>query len=111
VRRTLQSSGYNVVEAGNAGDAVRLAEEYGETIDFLITDLIMPETSGRDLAQTISALRPGIKVLYMSGYSDNTVLHHGMVTSDMEFIAKPFTRDKLLEKVRQVLTAGNGDSR
>ncbi len=80
-------------------------------IDFLITDLIMPETSGRDLAQTVSALRPGIKVLYMSGYSDNTVLHHGMVTSDMEFIAKPFTQDKLLEKIRQVLATGNGDPR
>lgn len=111
VRRTLVSNGYNVVEAGNAGDAVRLAEEYGGVIDFLITDLIMPETSGRDLAQTISALRPGIKVLYMSGYSDNTVLQHGMVSPDMEFIAKPFTQDKLLEKIRQVLTTGNGDSR
>jgi two-component system cell cycle sensor histidine kinase/response regulator CckA len=111
VRRTLQSNGYNVVEAGNAGDAVRLAEEYRGTIDFMITDLIMPETSGRDLAQTISALRPGIKVLYMSGYSDNTVLQRGMVSSDMEFIAKPFTQDRLLEKIRQVLTTGNGDSR
>jgi CheY-like chemotaxis protein len=111
VRRTLQSNGYNVVEAGNAGDAVRLAQDYGGKIDFMITDLIMPETSGRDLAQTVSALRPGIKVLYMSGYSDNTVLQHGMVSSDMEFIAKPFTQDKLLEKIRQVLTTGNGDSR
>ncbi|NIN70619.1 MAG: response regulator [Gemmatimonadetes bacterium] len=111
VRRTLVSNGYNVVEAGNAGDAVRLAEEYGGVIDFLITDLIMPETSGRDLAQTISALRPGIKVLYMSGYSDNTVLHHGMVSSDMEFIAKPFTQEKLLEKIRQVLATSNGDPR
>jgi len=111
VRRTLQSNGYNVVEAGNAGDAVRLAQDYRGKIDFMITDLIMPETSGRDLAQTVSALRPGIKVLYMSGYSDNTVLQHGMVSSDMEFIAKPFTQERLLEKIRQVLTTGNGDSR
>ncbi|UCC73783.1 MAG: PAS domain S-box protein [Gemmatimonadota bacterium] len=111
VRRTLEGNGYNVIETRSAGEAVLLAEEYASTIDFLITDLIMPETSGRDLAQTISALRPGIKVLYMSGYSDNAVQRHGMVSSDMEFIAKPFTQDKLLEKIRQVLATRSTDSK
>jgi PAS domain S-box-containing protein len=104
VRRTLEDGGYTVLEARGAGEAVRMAEYHRGPIDFLITDLIMPETSGRDLAQTLAALRPGIKVLYMSGYSDNAVLRHGMLGSDMEFIAKPFTQDGLLGKIRQVLT-------
>jgi PAS domain S-box-containing protein len=105
VRRTLEGSGYTVLEAHGAGEAVRLAEQYVGPIHFLITDLIMPETSGRDLAQTVAALRTGIKVLYMSGYSDNAVLRHGMLSPDMDFIAKPFTQEKLLEKVRQILAA------
>ncbi len=103
VRKTLESNGYHVVEAGSAAEAARVAQYYEGPIDFLITDLIMPETSGRDLAQTVTALRPGIRVLYMSGYSDNAVLRHGMLSPDMEFIAKPFTQELLLEKVRRVL--------
>jgi CheY-like chemotaxis protein len=103
VRKTLESNGYYVVEAGSAAEAARVAQYYEGPIDFLITDLIMPETSGRDLAQTVTALRPGIRVLYMSGYSDNAVLRHGMLSPDMEFIAKPFTQELLLEKVRRVL--------
>ncbi len=103
VRKTLEANGYFVVEARSAAEATRLAQNHKGPIDFLITDLIMPETSGRDLAQTIGALRPDVKVLYMSGYSDNVVLRHGMLSPDMEFIAKPFTQQKLLEKVREVL--------
>lgn len=103
VRKTLESNGYLVVEAGSAAEAARVAQYYEGPIDFLITDLILPETSGRDLAQTIAALRPDVRVLYMSGYSDNAVLRHGMLSPDMEFIAKPFTQELLLEKVRRVL--------
>ncbi len=104
VRRTLEEGGYTVLEAHGAGEAVRLAENHPGPIDLLITDLIMPETSGRDLAQTLTALRPSIRVLYMSGYSDNAVLGRGILSPDMDFIAKPFTQDRFLDKVRQVLT-------
>jgi signal transduction histidine kinase/ActR/RegA family two-component response regulator len=103
VRRTLESNGYDVIEAHSAAEAARLAQHHSGPIDFLITDLIMPETSGQDLAQTICALRPGVKVLYMSGYSDKAVLQQGMLSSDMDFLAKPFTQEMLLAKVRQVL--------
>ena len=105
VRKTLESGGYCVVEAGSAAEAARLAQDYNGPIDFLITDLIMPETSGRDLAQTVAALRPGVRVLYMSGYSDSAVLRQGMLSPDMEFIAKPFTQEMLLDKVRRILDA------
>jgi PAS domain S-box-containing protein len=106
VRKTLESSGYTVVEAQSAAEATRLAEQYTGPIDCLITDLIMPETSGRDLAQTVAALRPEIRVLYMSGYSDNAVLRQGILSPEMEFIAKPFTQERLLSKVRHVLDTG-----
>ncbi len=110
VRKTLEASGYTVVEARNAAEAAQQARDYEGPIDFLITDLIMPETSGRDLAQTVTALRPSVKVLYMSGYSDNAVLRHGMLSPEMEFIAKPFTQERLLDKVRRVLDTSNSDS-
>ncbi len=103
VRKTLESNGFTVVEARTGAEAKRLADDFPASIDFLITDLVMSEISGRDLAQQVAALRPGIKVLYMSGYSDNAVLRHGMLTPDMEFLAKPFTQEKLLDKVRQIL--------
>jgi two-component system cell cycle sensor histidine kinase/response regulator CckA len=105
VRRTLEGSGYTVVEARDVGEATQLASEYEGPIDFLITDLIMPEMSGRDLARRVAELRPDVRVLYMSGYSDHTVLRQGMLSPDMEFLAKPFTRESLLDKVREILDA------
>jgi len=105
VRRTLEGSGYTVVEARDVREATRLASEYEGPIDFLITDLIMPEMSGRDLARRVAQLRPDVRVLYMSGYSDNAVLRQGMLSPDMQFLAKPFTRESLLDKVREILDA------
>jgi len=105
VRRTLEGSGYTVVEARDVGEATQLASEYEGPIDFLITDLIMPEMSGRDLARQVAQLRPDVRVLFMSGYSDHTVLRQGMLSPDMQFLAKPFTRESLLDKVREILDA------
>jgi nitrogen-specific signal transduction histidine kinase/ActR/RegA family two-component response regulator len=110
VRRTLQSGGYVVLEARNAGQAVRLAREYDGPIDFLVTDLIMPDMSGRELAKRVAAYRPLVRVLYMSGYSDNAVLGQGMLTPEMEFLAKPFSQDSLLQKVRRILETPGPES-
>ena len=110
VRRTLESGGYVVLEARTVEDALRLAEKHPGVIDFLITDLVMPELSGRELAALVARRRPSIRVLFMSGYSDSAVLGRGMLTADMEFLAKPFTQDRLLDKVRRVLEAPGPDS-
>ncbi|UCF20552.1 MAG: response regulator [Gemmatimonadota bacterium] len=110
VRRTLQSSGYTVLEARNAAQAERMAREHDGPIDFLVTDLVMPDMSGRELASRIAAYRPLLRVLYMSGYSDNAVLGEGMLTPEMEFLAKPFSQDKLLQKVRRILETPGSDT-
>ncbi|UCC47807.1 MAG: response regulator [Gemmatimonadota bacterium] len=109
VRRALEGCGYTVVEARDAAEATRLAGEYAGAIDFLITDLIMPETSGRDLARRVAEVRPDVRVLYMSGYSDNVVLRQGMLSPGMQFLAKPFTQESLLDKVREILDTPAAD--
>jgi DNA-binding NtrC family response regulator len=69
----------------------------------MITDVIMPGANGRELAARMTALRADMKVLYMSGYTDNTIAHHGVLNEDVAFLEKPFTPDKLLSKVREIL--------
>jgi two-component system cell cycle sensor histidine kinase/response regulator CckA len=103
VRTVLQSAGYTILEAGNGGEALSLAGQHQGTIDLLVTDLVMPEMSGRELAERLKALRPGIKVLFMSGYTDDVVVRHGLLAADVEFLPKPFSPGALASKVRKVL--------
>jgi two-component system cell cycle sensor histidine kinase/response regulator CckA len=103
VRITLQEVGYTVLEADDSSQALGLVEQYADEIDLLLTDVVMPRVSGRDLAQALSARRPGVKVLFMSGYMDDDVLRHGLLTAEVEFLSKPFTRSTLASKVRSVL--------
>jgi PAS domain S-box-containing protein len=99
----LSRSGYRVLTAGGAEEALRITEEEGGAIHLLLSDLVMPGTSGRELAVQIQALRPDISILYMSGYTDDAVIRRGVLEAGMAFIQKPFGADDLGRRVRELL--------
>ena len=102
-RFALQTFGYSVLEANRPTEAIRLCEQHQGPIALLVTDIVMPGMGGRALTERISELRPGIKVLYVSGYTDDAVVRHGVLQADVAFLQKPFTPTSLANKVRQVL--------
>jgi PAS domain S-box-containing protein len=104
-RRALEAQGYLVLAAADATAALRLVERHGGTIHLLLTDVVMPGLSGRDLADRLAARRPGIRVLYMSGYPGDAVVQHGELPPGSAFLQKPFSPDTLARKVRDVLDA------
>jgi len=103
VRVTLVSRGYNVIEAENGECGLRVAEAFKEHIDILITDVVMPGIGGRELAKKLLLLRPGISVLYLSGYTEDAVVTQGALGPSTAFLQKPFTLQNLAKKVREVL--------
>ena len=106
IKEVLQSLGYRVLEAPNGSEALVLAEWHHEPISLMLTDVVMPGMSGRELADRLVVLRPKTRVLFMSGYTDDAVFHHGVVPSGVPFLQKPFTSDALACKVREILDAG-----
>ena len=102
-RQILEEAGYNVLDARGGDEAIRLCRDLRGPIDLLLTDVVMPEASGKEVADRLTKLRPATCVLYMSGYTDDAIVHHGVVDSDVEFIQKPFTPVALAQKVREVL--------
>jgi PAS domain S-box-containing protein len=102
-REVLEMCGYKVLEAANGGAALLICERQKEPIHLLITDVIMPEMGGRELSDRLSQLHPEMKVLYMSGYTDNAIVHQGVLNEGANFIQKPFSPDALARKVREVL--------
>lgn len=109
VVRILRGQGYNVLEASSCMEAMRTAEEFAGEIHLVVTDVVMPEMSGKLLATQIQAARPGTKVLFVSGYTNHAIVHHGVLDSDAAFLQKPFTPGILARKVREVLdSVGRG---
>ncbi|MCB0166927.1 MAG: PAS domain S-box protein [Anaerolineae bacterium] len=104
VCETLASHGYKVIEALGPADGLRLAAEQKDIIHLLLTDVIMPNMNGRELYEKMTAFKPDIKVLYMSGYTDNVIVHHGILDEGINFLQKPFTVRMLTRKVKQVLS-------
>jgi two-component system, cell cycle sensor histidine kinase and response regulator CckA len=99
----LKESGYSVLEASGGDEAMDICKTYQEPIDLLITDVVMPKMSGRDVAAQLKTLHPETRVLFMSGYTDDAIVHHGIVDSDIAFIQKPFSATSLTQKIREVL--------
>jgi len=99
----LQMLGYRVITAGNKDDALRIVEETDEEIDLLLTDVVMPDMDGKELSERILAIRPGLKCLYMSGYSDDVIARQGILEEGVKFVSKPFTVKQLAAKVREAL--------
>jgi PAS domain S-box-containing protein len=104
-RQYLEKQGYKVIEAADGAVAVQIAVAHEATIHLLLTDVIMPGMNGRELAQRISEIRPNVKVLYMSGYTENVIGHNGMLDAGVRLLQKPFNLRDLKSKVREVLDA------
>ncbi|MGA8150250.1 MAG: PAS domain S-box protein [Terriglobales bacterium] len=103
VRETLEAKGYNVLQAENGAAALRLTQQYSDPIDMLITDVVMPGMSGRELSARLSASHPYTKVLYLSGYTEDAIVHEGVLEPGTAFLQKPFTLHALARKIREVL--------
>jgi DNA-binding NtrC family response regulator len=106
VRETLVRAGYKVLDTSDPLEAQRLSDNYRGRIHLLITDVVMPKLSGRELAEGLRGRRAGMKVLYMSGYTDNAIVNTGILHKEVAFLQKPFTPAALTEKVREVLENG-----
>jgi two-component system cell cycle sensor histidine kinase/response regulator CckA len=105
VRDLLRARGYPVLEAGDGVEALEVARRHGCRIDLLLTDVIMPRMGGPELARRLVDVQPNIKVLYMSGYTDRGVVHHGVLDPDASFLQKPVAMEVVARRVREVLDA------
>ena len=102
-KQILESCGYHVVEASDGAEASAICQQDDQSFDLLLTDVVMPKMSGRQLVQNLETIRPGLKVLYMSGYTDDSIVRHGVIDPGENYIQKPFTFNGLASKVRKLL--------
>jgi CheY-like chemotaxis protein len=99
----LEGAGYRVLEASSGFEALRVSAGHNGRLDLLLTDVVMPGMSGRELAERLAPVRPAMKVLYMSGHTDDAIFHHGVTQAGTGFLQKPFTPDALERRVRELL--------
>jgi DNA-binding NtrC family response regulator len=102
-KRILEDLGYTVITAGSPREALYLVAGYQEPINLLITDVVMPEMNGREMSSKLAELCPGLRTLFMSGYTANVIAHHGVLDEGINFIQKPFSTESLALKVREAL--------
>lgn len=107
--RCLRNAGYTVLEAANGADALRKLASFDGQIELLVTDVVMPQVGGRELAAKAAERYPTLRVLYLSGYTENAIVHHGVLDAGLVFLQKPFSPDDLLRRVRDVLDAPAGE--
>ncbi|MEW6127495.1 MAG: ATP-binding protein [Acidobacteriota bacterium] len=105
--RVLRGLGYKVIEAANGDDALITARQTPETIDLILTDVVMPQLGGKELSEKLKLERPNIKVLFLSGYTADSIVHHGVLKEGVAFLHKPFTSTELAQMVRAVLNPAN----
>ncbi len=101
--RILQKLGYQVLTAASGEAAIEIGRSYAGQVSLLLTDVVMPNMSGRQVADALLQIRPGLRVLFLSGYTENTVVHHGVLDSAVDFLPKPFSREVLGQKIREIL--------
>ncbi len=99
----LEMSGYTVLTAESPDEAIRLAKDHTDKIHLLMSDVVMPEMNGRDLARQITAIYPDIRLLFISGYTANVIAHHGILDDGVAFMQKPFSMADMTAKVREIL--------
>ena len=105
--RTLVATGYTVLSAADGEEALQISANREGEIDLVVTDVVMPRVSGKSLASELAKTRPKTKILFMSGYTDDLIVHHGMLDEGIQFLAKPFTASGLKQRVSEVLSSGS----
>ena len=105
VKRVLMNAGYRVLAAADGVEAALLWRDHADEIDMIVTDVVMPQMGGRGLVNEISLIKPDLRVLFMSGYTADAIVHHNIETNAINFIEKPFSPAKLLEKIANILAA------
>src|SRR5260370_6941444 len=103
VREGLKEGGCSGLEARNGADTIKVAEKHEGPIHLMVTDVVMPGMSGSELANRLAAQNPKMKVLYMSGYTDDAIVHHGVLDGGLTFLQKPFGSDNLARKLRELV--------
>ena len=102
-RQVLQKQGYTLLEAQDGSEALKVSADYTNPIHLLLTDVVMPSMNGKVLADKLVQMQPDLKVLFMSGYTQNAIAHHGLLEPDVNFLQKPFNAKTLAHQVRAVL--------